>query len=238
MKSVHAKHEQVSRFIAMITQMGILDREELHIVDCGCGKAYLSFALFEYLQTRLHKKIYLTGLDTNRDVIRYCTAEAEKRGFDTASFYQTAIRDFKGSNKADIVIALHACDTATDDALALGLSLNATAILAAPCCHHYVNARLKRSTTPALMLPIIRDGITRERFADLLTDTMRSQILRAYGYETHMTEFVAQEHTSKNIMISAIRKSEQVPDETLLEHIRNERIRWNAAPKLAEYMSI
>lgn len=232
---MQAKYRQINHFLSIATQLDVVrDSDELRIVDCGCGKAYLSLALYHVL-TMMGKRVELTGIDTNRQVIDFCNRTAAALHYDHARFFCTPIAGFQTDGPVDIVIALHACDTATDDALALALRLRARAVLAAPCCHHYANARLRTSSAPDDAALLLQDGITRERLADLLTDSMRRDILKAYGYSASLIEFVAPEHTTKNILIRAehpVRPAS--PDDVRLQRVRDDIQRWNAGPKLVE----
>lgn len=212
---------------------------ELTIVDCGCGKAYLSLALFHYLTVTLTSavKVHLHGIDTNRSVIDFCRTTVEKLAFETAFFHHSTIAEAPLSSvKADIVIALHACDTATDDALAFAVQKNAQAIVAAPCCHNYVNSMISKHSVPDNATLLVQDGITRERLADILTDSMRRDILIGFGYTAKLIEFISPEHTLKNIMIRAEKKAEPfAPDFTAFQ---TQRTLWNVAPKLAELLDV
>lgn len=235
---MQAKYRQINHFLSIATQLDtVQNNENLRIVDCGCGKAYLSLALYYVLTTMMGKTVELTGIDTNRQVIDFCNQTAQTLHFDKAHFLCMPISEFTTDGPADIVIALHACDTATDDALALALHVQAQAVLAAPCCHHYVNAQLRLASAPDDVALLLQDGITRERLADLLTDSMRRDILKAYGYSASLIEFVAPEHTTKNILIRAehpLRPSS--PDAIKLQRVRDDMQRWSTGPKLVEML--
>lgn len=182
---------------------------EVRILDAGCGKAYLSLAL-SYVLQRDGCTVHLHGVDANEQVIEHCRRTAESIGLTHASFECATIDasrpPWTGEHASvDVLIALHACDTATDEALVLALRLNATTILLAPCCHHYVQTQLQRDRVPEWARPLLDDGITRERLGDLLTDTMRRDVLRSQGYTAHLEEFVSFEHTPKNILLRAVR---------------------------------
>jgi hypothetical protein len=184
---------------------------EFVIVDAGCGKAYLSLSLM-YVLERMGRKVRLVGIDSNEHVIGKCKHVAREMGFTNASFVVSDIRsaiDIMGVSSCDLLIALHACDTATDQAIELGLRLSAERMLIAPCCHHYVQKQLHKDRVPESVRPLLDDGITKERLGDLVTDTMRRDILRWKGYDAHLEEFISQEHTQKNILLSAHRLREQ-----------------------------
>ncbi len=237
--AMQAKYRQINHFLSLAMQVEAVQADTLRVIDCGCGKAYLSLALYHLLNKVMGKKVELIGIDNNEALVRQCNEVATTLGYESARFVHSSIADFAIEGTADIVIALHACDTATDDALALALRMETKAILAAPCCHHYVNDQMRSATAPELLAPLLRDGISRERFSDLLTDTMRRDILRSYGYSAELIEFVAQEHTMKNIMIRA-EKSPMTA--TQKQQLRTAflaaREEWHLAPKLAELMDL
>lgn len=237
--SMSAKYRQINHFIGIASKLDILKKDEISIVDCGCGKAYLSLTLYHYITTILGKKCTLVGIDSNAVVISFCTTVAQNLEFNSATFECASISQYKPEQAIDVVIALHACDTATDDALALAVQVGAESILAAPCCHHYVNDKLRLGTAPSEVALLLRDGITRERFADLLTDSMRRDILKAKGYSAELIEFVAPEHTTKNIMIRAEKSHSLYSHNTLQpDAFAKERKTWNVAPKLAELLKM
>jgi hypothetical protein len=185
------------------------DSREFVVVDAGCGKAYLSLSLV-YVMERMGRKVRLIGIDSNPKVIEHCRQVAQEMGFAGAEFHQGGISEVgKGLTPphCDMLIALHACNTATDDALELGLKLSAKTMLVAPCCHHEVQKQLSKERVPSWARPLLDDGITKERLGDLLTDTMRRDILRWKGYDAHLEEFISLEHTQKNVLLRAERKS-------------------------------
>jgi SAM-dependent methyltransferase len=239
LSSMQAKYRQINHFIALTESIDVMHKDELRVIDCGCGKAYLSFALYFYLTEIRGKHVHLVGIDRAADLIKKNRETAGKLNFQNAEFIQSSIADYKTDASCDVLIALHACDTATDDALALAVRTGARAIVAAPCCHHYVNAQLKAHKVPSDVAPLLRDGISRERFADLLTDTMRRDILRCFGYSAELVEFVSPEHTTKNIMIRAeLRRHEQQIDHELVRELFVERERFHAAPKLFDELQL
>ena len=208
------KYRQICHLIDIARHS--ISTTEVRIVDAGCGKAYLSLAL-AYVLERDGCTVQLHGVDANAHVIEHCRKVAMQIGLKGASFQCGMISEASlpwanGDPTADVLIALHACDTATDDALSLALSLNAATILAAPCCHHFVQKQLRRDQVPEWARPLLDDGITRERLGDLLTDTMRRDILRSFGYSAHLEEFVSFEHTPKNILLRAVRSDTPVSD--------------------------
>lgn len=237
--AMSAKYKQINHFLSIATKLDVFEQDTIRIIDCGCGKAYLSLALFHYLTVIKNKSVELLGVDSNKDVITFCSLLSQKLGYANATFVCSEINTVKVDGDIDVLIALHACDTATDDALNVGIKHNAKAILAAPCCHHYINEKLKATSAPPVIAPLLRDGIARERFADLLTDSMRRDILRAYGYSAELIEFVAPEHTMKNIMIRAEKVANITEvNQDILQTVRAEREQWKAAPKLAEHVGV
>ena len=231
------KYRQICHLIDIARQS--ISAQNVRILDAGCGKAYLSLAL-AYVLERDGCTVHLHGVDANEHVIGHCLGAARSIGLSNATFECTSIARAElpwanDDDSVDVLIALHACDTATDDALALAVRLNASTILAAPCCHHYVQTQLHSGRVPEWAAPLLDDGITRERLGDLLTDTMRRDILRSIGYSAHLEEFVSFEHTPKNILLRAVRSS--IPEHDRKRHI--ERVHgmlhsWGVAPRLLE----
>jgi hypothetical protein len=233
--TMQAKFKQINHFLSIAATLDILKNppDILRVIDCGCGKAYLSFALYHWLTTLRGITVEMQGVDSNQHVISFCQRTAKKLNFTNATFTCGLIRSLEKKGSIDLLIALHACDTATDDALALGIVREAKAILSAPCCHYYLHERLKPANAPESVRLLLSDGITRERFADLLTDSMRRDILSSKGYSAHLIEFISPEHTLKNIMIKA-EKSHSIPVKEYEQKVHEEISLWHVAPKLAE----
>ncbi len=166
--------------------------EPYRIVDAGCGKAYLSLSLIYVLQ-RDGVNATLHGIDSNQHVVDHCTRIAKQVGLLNTQFVCSRIADTVVTEECDLLIALHACDTATDEAIALGIAMKAKQMLIAPCCHHEVQKQLHKESVPEYARPLLDDGITKERLGDLVTDTMRRDILRALGYDAHLEEFISLE---------------------------------------------
>lgn len=235
--AMQAKYRQINHFLSIANQLAVLrSSKTLRIVDCGCGKAYLSLALYHLLTHVQGREVELVGIDTNQHVIDSCNRTAHTLGFDKARFVCQPISSLKPTENTDLLIALHACDTATDDALALALRSKAKAVLAAPCCHHYVNAQLRTSSAPNAAALLLHDGITRERLADLLTDSMRRDVLQSYGYSASLIEFVAPEHTTKNIMIRAEHHAHPELNKEKLQQVLDDMERWSTTPKIMELL--
>lgn len=203
--TMQAKFTQINEFLKLLEHTGELQRFEttpVQILDCGCGSAYLAFAVYHYLNAVRHIPARLTGIDVNGSLIQKDNQQSEQLDFSEACFQKSAIIDYTPETPPDIVLALHACDTATDEAIFQGLKAESRLILAAPCCHHHLHEQLH---VVAPFAPVFQDGILKKRLADILTDTFRALILRIMGYKTDVVEFIAAEHTDKNLMIRAIR---------------------------------
>ena len=229
--SMQDKFTQINEFLKLLEHTGELDRFEktpVHILDCGCGSAYLSFAAYHYLQDVRGIPTRLVGIDVNPGLIQKDNVESEQLGYVGACFCQSSIIGYQPVVPPDIVLALHACDTATDEALAQGILHESRLILCAPCCHHHLHEQLQ-SVAP--FEPVFQDGILRKRFADILTDTFRALILRILGYKTDVVEFIAPEHTDKNLMIRAVRRSRPGNARYVREYL-NLKAYWNVTPYL------
>ena len=199
------KFRQINRFLEFIEDiLPQLDKNrEVTILDFGCGKSYLTFAMYYYLHEMKHLDVRIIGLDLKTDVIRHCNELSEKYGYEKLRFLEGNIADYTGVDEVDMVVTLHACDTATDFALDKAVSWNAKVILSVPCCQHELNGQMKND----LLAPIFKYGLIKERMAALLTDAMRAEYLESQGYDAQILEFIDMEHTPKNIMIRAIKKS-------------------------------
>lgn len=233
------KYKQINHFILIFETLSSVKESDgtLVIADCGCGKAYLSFTLYHYLRFIKERDVILHGIDSNKEIIDFCTKTAENLQYDTAYFYCSSLENLTFEGDCDIVLALHACDTATDYALAFAVNHKAKAILAAPCCHHYINKTISDKDSPDSFTMLLKDGITRERLADLITDSMRRDILIGHGYTAQLIEFVSPEHTTKNIMIRAEKAVNEVEEKDMDAFLR-EREAWKVQPKLAELLQI
>jgi len=204
---VHAKkqdkYRQINRFLEMVTDvLDYLPKDrELTIVDFGCGKSYLTFALYHLLAVEQGRPIQVIGLDLKADVIAFCSELANKLGFDRLRFLVGDIADYEELQAADMVVTLHACDTATDAALAKAVKWGASVIMSVPCCQHELFTQV---SSPELS-PILSQGLLKERFAALATDAARGALLETIGYKVQMLEFVDPEHTPKNLLIRAVR---------------------------------
>ncbi len=196
------KYKQINKFIeiidGLVRQHPILkNKQDMEIVDMGAGKGYLTFALYDYLVNTFKTTAKVKGVEIRPDLIKKCNGIAQKVGFKQLIFEEGYISDFQ-LNKTDILIALHACDTATDDAIYKGIQANAQLIICAPCCHKQIRQQIKGSKN---LQPLLDFGILKERQAEMITDTIRALLLESAGYKTKVFEFISTEHTGKNVMI-------------------------------------
>lgn len=196
------KFRQINRFLEYIEDIlpSLPTGRELRILDFGCGKSYLTFAIYYYLKVLKGYPVRITGLDLKEDVIRHCNKLAVKYGYDKLEFLCGDIAYYDGCSQVDMVVTLHACDTATDYALAKAVGWGAKVILSVPCCQHELNKQMKND----LLSPVLHYGILKERMAALMTDGLRAQILEANGYRTQILEFIDMAHTPKNLLIRAL----------------------------------
>jgi len=207
--SMTHKFRQINRFVELVNDIvpSFEPERELRVVDFGCGKSYLTFAL-HHLLTEIHgRTVRIIGLDRKADVIGHCAEIARRLGCRGLEFREGDITDHRENDPVDLAVALHACDTATDDALAQALRWKTRVILAVPCCHH----ELAKKIDGGDLAPLMRHGILHERFAALATDALRSLVLEICGYATQVVEFIDLEHTAKNILIRAVRRDQLDP---------------------------
>ncbi len=205
------KFRQMNRFLEMVRDiLPYLDSTKtLEVIDFGCGKAYLTFALYHYLHDVLGYDVKIIGLDLKKEVIAFCQSVAEKLHYEQLRFELGDIGRYNANRKVDLVVSLHACDTATDAAIEKAISWQADVILAVPCCQHELYPLIQCEPLQTLL----RHGILKERFASLVTDAIRAELLESQGYKTQILEFIDMEHTPKNLLIRAVRKAlnEQLP---------------------------
>lgn len=204
------KFKQLNRFLEFIQDIlpKLPKGRELRIIDFGCGKSYLTFAMYYYLKELKGYDIRVTGLDLKVDVIAHCQKLADKYGYDKLEFLQGDIASYQGADQVDMVVTLHACDTATDFALAKAVKWGASVILSVPCCQHELNRQVKNQE----LAPVLEYGILKERFSALLTDGLRAQMLKSAGYDTQILEFISMEHTPKNLLIRAVKNENRQED--------------------------
>lgn len=201
----YGKFRQVNRFLELVNdvQKELPATGTLRIVDFGCGKSYLTFALHHLFRNILHRDVELIGLDRDPAVIETCRSVADQLQLTGMEFQQGDIAGCQEPRRVDMVVSLHACDTATDAALARAMAWRPAVILAVPCCQHELAPQLEQPQLAGLL----RHGILRERFAAMVTDALRADVLEQSGYETQILEFIDLEHTAKNLMLRAVRRN-------------------------------
>lgn len=203
-KNRYDKFRQINRYLEFIED--VLDKlptdRTIRIIDFGCGKSYLTFAMYYYLHVLQKRDILVTGLDLKKDVIAHCNELAAKCGYDKLTFEVGDISTYEGSDAVDMVVSLHACDTATDFAIEKAVKWGAGVIMAVPCCQHEVNKQISCRE----LQPLLKYGLIKERMAALITDAVRANLLEEQGYDTQILEFIDMEHTPKNLLIRAVKK--------------------------------
>ncbi len=202
-RTKYDKFRQVNRFLEFIEDIlpQLAKDREVTILDFGCGKSYLTFAMYYYLHELKKYDVRIIGLDLKKDVISHCNALSEKYGYEKLKFLEGNIAEYTGVDEVDMVVTLHACDTATDFALDKAVGWNAKVILSVPCCQHELNAQMENET----LAPLLKYGLIKERMAALVTDALRAEYLENCGYDTQILEFIDMEHTPKNILIRAVK---------------------------------
>jgi SAM-dependent methyltransferase len=231
------KFRQINAFLRILAEVDEIAQlpEPLRVVDFGCGKAYLTFAAYNFLTHVMGKGVELTGVDVREDLQAHNQEIGQELGWHNLRFDTGTIAEYESTHPADIVAALHACDTATDDALARAIHWGSRVILAAPCCHHHLQAQIRQQTTPAPFEPVMRYGLLRERLGDILTDTFRIQILRIMGYRVDALEFVSVEHTPRNLLIRAVRTESEANPQHAQEYCQMQAF-WNVTPYLHQLL--
>lgn len=203
-KSKYDKFRQINRFLEFVED--IVDKlpknKTINIIDFGCGKSYLTFAIYYYLKKEKNLDVNIVGLDLKSDVIKHCNQIATDLKYDGLEFLEGDIAQYKGKDDVDMVVTLHACDTATDYAIAKAIGWNAKVLLSVPCCQHELNNQIQNE----LLSPIFKYGILKEKMSALITDGIRAGVLEEHGYDTQILEFIDMEHTPKNLMIRAVKK--------------------------------
>ena len=208
-KNAQDKWKQINHYIELLsTSLKELPAErKVQVVDMGSGKGYLTFALYDYLRYTLNRDVQVTGVEYRKDLVEFCNQVAQEASFDDLHFVEGSIVDYQAEEKMDVLIALHACDTATDDAIFKGIQDEAALIVVAPCCHKQVRRELEKSKMANDLDFMTQYGIFLERHAEMLTDSIRALILNYYGYDTKVMQFISDQHTPKNVMIVAQKKT-------------------------------
>lgn len=223
-KNAQDKWKQINHYIELLSSSlaGLPSKEKLKVVDMGAGKGYLTFALYDYLKNGLGKQVEVVGIEYRKDLVDFCNQVAKDSGFDALHFEQGSIEEYQSAEAIDVLIALHACDTATDDAIYKGIQNDAELIVVAPCCHKQVRRELEAVKAKNDLDFMTQYGIFLERHAEMLTDSIRALILEYYGYEMRVMQFISDQHTPKNVMlVGSKRKIDAKKQVEILEKIKS-----------------
>lgn len=206
-KNAQDKYKQINHYIEILSSMlKDFDTERtIHVADMGSGKGYLTFALYDYLSNELKRNTKVTGVEYRQDMVNLCNQIARDSDFEGLQFVKGVIEDY-APKELDVLIALHACDTATDDAIAKGINNNAELIVVAPCCHKQIRKAMSKGNPSPDMDFLLRYGLFFERQAEMITDSIRTMILEYFGYQTKVVDFISDLHTPKNVLIIAQKK--------------------------------
>ena len=237
--NMQSKYRQINEFLKRIDEIiqpKALNPTSFQVVDFGCGNAYLTFAAYHYLNHIVDIPTHLVGVDVKADLVQKHGKNSQALGWTNITFQNTKIIDFQPATPPDIVLALHACDTATDEAIAQGIRMQSQFIFSVPCCHHHLQQQLNKQTSPPEFQSLFRHGILKEHLGDILTDTFRAAILRIMGYKTDVVQFVASEHTPKNLMIRAV-KSVKPGDSNFVQEYQNLKNFWQVTPYLEHILT-
>lgn len=207
------KFKQINKYIEITDSLinQIKGKDKLSIVDMGAGKGYLTFALYDYLKNFKKRNVDVLGVEMRKDLVDFCNQVSEESKFEGLAFAEGNIVDYN-LPQTDVLIALHACDTATDDAIFKGIQADASLIVCAPCCHKQIRRQI---TAKAEDIPFLKYGILMERQAEMITDTIRALILELQGYESKVFEFISSEHTGKNLMIAAVKSTKEIDEKNI-----------------------
>ncbi len=227
------KARQVQHYVELLRPLALWGRDRIRVLDAGCGKAYMSLALVAYGR-EVGTRVDLVGIDVNPGVVDTVRGIAGGLGYDEARFEVSAIADFAPVEPIDLLVSLHACDTATDDAIAAGVRLGAEAVVVAPCCHHELAGQLAAREKDGLL----RHGLLLGRQADLLTDALRAAALETAGYRVDVIEFVASEHTAKNVMLRAERSPSPVRAARAAAEYVELRDRYGVSPAIGRLLPL
>ncbi|MBA4240407.1 MAG: SAM-dependent methyltransferase [Sphingobacteriaceae bacterium] len=234
------KYKQINHYVELLSPLikNLPKRDTLNVLDMGAGKGYLTFALYDYLTQVLHLKAEVTGVEYRKDLVDLCNDIAKKSNFNDLHFTQGTIMDYD-AHQANVLIALHACDTATDDAIFKGIKANADLIVVAPCCHKQIRREIEKHKTKNDLDFLLKHGIFLERQAEMLTDGLRSLILEYFDYSTKVFQFISEAHTPKNVMIVAEKKVKtEAQKKEILQKIKSSKeyfgIEYHQLEKLME----
>ncbi|MES2559511.1 MAG: SAM-dependent methyltransferase [Bacteroidota bacterium] len=221
-KNAQDKYKQINHYVELLSPLiqSLPQRDTIEVTDMGAGKGYLTFALYDYLSNELHKQTRVRGVEYRKDLVELCNGIAKQSGFGGLEFVQGTINDFD-STGTHVMIALHACDTATDDAIQKGISAGADLIVVAPCCHKQIRREIEKHKTKNELDFLLKHGIFMERQAEMVTDGIRSLIMEYFGYTTKVFQFISDVHTPKNVMITGEKKSKSKEQQAeILEKIK------------------
>lgn len=235
---MYGKFRQIQEFIKLISQTGALDHltaSPLRVVDAGCGNAYLTFAFYYYLHDHLRRATSMIGIDSRSEPLERHREKVAQLGWADLLFQTSAIIDFDPAVAPEVMLALHACDTATDEALARGIQWHSHLLVSVPCCHHHLQLQLEQQPFAAPFGPVLQHSILKERLGDILTDSFRVLILQVMGYQADIVQFVSSEHTAKNVMIRAV-KSRQPGNPQAVQEYKELKAFWNITPYLEQLL--
>ncbi|WP_291728795.1 class I SAM-dependent methyltransferase [Bernardetia sp.] len=225
-KNAQDKYKQINQYIEILSILlkQLPSEKPLQITDMGAGKGYLTFALHDYLKNNLKLKVNTVGVEFRKDLVELCNEIAVASNFENLSFVEGTIEDYqiKKEDKTNILIALHACDTATDDAIFKGIEADAELIVVAPCCHKQIRREIEkgRKELQNQLSPLTNYGIFLERQAEMLTDTMRCLLLNCCGYQTKAVQFISDTHTPKNVLLIATKKTSFLEEDMKAKHLK------------------
>ena len=222
------KFRQINKFLEMLKDIEENLPNNAKIIDMGCGKSYLTFAMYHYFNIIKEKNVTINGYDLKKDVVEHCNKLAKEFNFKNLQFFNENIQNIDKSENINMIISLHACDTATDYAIYFGVKLNCDVILSVPCCQHELFKQIKNNELSSML----SYGILKERFSSLLTDNLRADALKLCGYKTNIIEFIDMEHTPKNIMIKAIKNKNSAKNDTNIENFQKLIYNFNINPTI------
>lgn len=207
------KFKQINKFLELLKDLENNISDNSNILDVGCGKSYLTFAIYYYLNIIKNKNVNIIGLDLKEDVVNNCNDIAKNLGYTNLNFYVQDVTTYEPTTNFDLIVSLHACDIATDYCIYTGIKLNAKAILSVPCCQHELASMISSD----ILSPVLRHGILKERFSAILTDTIRAELMEIHGYNTTVMEFIEINDTPKNLAIRGIYTGKNKPKEQFLD---------------------
>lgn len=222
------KFRQINKFLEMLKDIEENLPNNAKIIDMGCGKSYLTFAMYHYFNIIKEKNVTINGYDLKKDVVEHCNKLAKEFNFKNLQFFNEDIQNIDKSENINMIISLHACDTATDYAIYFGVKLNCDVILSVPCCQHELFKQIKNNELSSML----SYGILKERFSSLLTDNLRADALKLCGYKTNIIEFIDMEHTPKNIMIKAIKNKNSTKNDNNIENFQKLIYNFNINPTI------